>query len=88
MVTKMDFNDLPKNWKAYIGQIRWERDMAINQLESYGVQFGENADVVRVIRCKDCKFYNNFIEGESSPNIICFQMHPNDYCNYALPKEK
>lgn len=62
--------------------------MAIEQLEDYGVGFGEKADVVRVIRCKDCKFYTTeYIEG-SSPNIICFQMHPNDYCNYALPKEK
>ena len=31
-----------------IEQIKWERDMAIKQLESYGVGFGEQADVVKV----------------------------------------
>ena len=31
-----------------IEQIKWERDTAIKQLESYGVGFGEKADVVRV----------------------------------------
>ena len=29
-------------------QIRWERDVAIEQLESYGVGFAEEADVVKV----------------------------------------
>lgn len=36
-------------------QIRWERDMAMAQLEEIGVGFCEVADdVVRVVRCKDC----------------------------------
>ena len=30
-------------------QVRWERDMAIEQLESYGVSLGEKADVVKVV---------------------------------------
>lgn len=29
-------------------QVQWERDTAIRQLESYGVEFGEKADVQRV----------------------------------------
>lgn len=29
-------------------QIQWERDVAIDQLNSYGVQFGEKADVQKV----------------------------------------
>lgn len=36
-------------------QVRWERDVAIEQLESYGISLGEKADVVKVVRCKDCK---------------------------------
>lgn len=36
-------------------QIRWERDIAIEQLKSYGVSFGEKADCAKVVRCKDCK---------------------------------
>lgn len=31
-----------------IEQIKWERDMAIKQLEYYGVGFGEQADVTKV----------------------------------------
>lgn len=45
---KLDFRELPKEWQSYIEQISWERDMAIEQLESYGVGFGEKADVVRI----------------------------------------
>ena len=33
--------------KAY-EQVKWERDTAIEQLKSYGVDFCENADVVKV----------------------------------------
>jgi hypothetical protein len=33
-------------------QVRWERDMALEQLESYGVSFGEQAEVVRVVHGK------------------------------------
>jgi len=40
--------------ESYISQIRWERDIAISQLNDYGVQFGEQADCVRVVRCKNC----------------------------------
>ena len=29
-------------------QVRWERDVAIEQLESYGVSLGEKADVAKV----------------------------------------
>ena len=30
-------------------QVRWERDMAIEQLESYGVSLGEKAEVAKVV---------------------------------------
>ena len=30
-------------------QVKWERDVAIEQLESYGVSLGEKADVVKVV---------------------------------------
>lgn len=48
-------------------QVRWERDVAIEQLESYGVSLGEKAEVVKVVhgrwekhgkhdwRCSVCK---------------------------------
>lgn len=37
-----------------IEQIKWERDTAIEQLEEHGISFGCKADVVPVVRCKDC----------------------------------
>lgn len=36
-------------------QAVWERDLAIEQLRSYGVGLGEKADVQSVVLCKDCK---------------------------------
>ena len=37
-------------------QVRWERDIAMEQLEEHGIPFGGIApDVVKVVRCKDCK---------------------------------
>ena len=37
-------------------QVRWERYIAIEQLEEHGISFGCTApDVVKVVRCKDCK---------------------------------
>lgn len=44
--------------KAY-EQVKWERDAAIEQLKSYGVSLFEDADVVKVVRCKDCIHYKD-----------------------------
>lgn len=58
-----------------LAQVQWERDVAIEQLNSYGVGFAEKADVVRVVRCKDC--YKRATEdcpmddGWTSSNIFC-----------------
>lgn len=39
-------------------QVRWERDVAMEQLKDHGIPFGGIApDVVKVVRCKDCKHY-------------------------------
>ena len=40
--------------------------------------------VPEIIRCKDCKYYyNNDPENIPTANIICFQMHEEDFCSYA-----
>ena len=37
-----------------------------------------------IIRCKDCKYYyNTNPKNIPTANIICFQMHEDDYCSYA-----
>lgn len=35
--------------KGLYDQIKWERDVAIDQLKSYGVSLGEKADVKKVV---------------------------------------
>lgn len=72
--------------KELYEQIKWERDIAISQLESYGVQFGEQADCVRVVRCKDCVFY---YEDEDRDCGLCTLINDgdewfeNDFCSYG-----
>ena len=58
-------------------QIRWERDIAIEQLKDYGVGFGEKKkDLVEVVRCKDCK-YGKKIDDES---VKCALIDGKDWC--------
>ena len=41
-----------------LDQVRWERDVAIKQLEDHGIPFGGIApDVVKVVRCRDCQYW-------------------------------
>lgn len=37
-------------------------------------------DAVKVVRCRDC-IYRTGIPGQ--PNIICYQMHDDDFCSYG-----
>lgn len=41
------------------------------------------ADVAPVVRCKDCK-YRDGTPGQ--PNILCAQMHEEDFCSYGERK--
>lgn len=41
-------------------------------------------DAVCVVRCKDC-IYRDGTPGQ--PNILCFQMHDDDFCSYGVIKE-
>ena len=44
--------------RAVFEQIYWERNQAIEQLRDYDIPFGGIApDVVKVVRCKDCKHF-------------------------------
>ena len=41
-------------------QVKWERDQAMEQLKEHGIPFGGIApDVVKIVRCRDCKHYDN-----------------------------
>lgn len=63
-------------------QVKWERDTAIKQLESYGVGFCENKELVEVVRCKDCKL-------SSEPKTVSrYDLYCNDYDVYYCEKEQ
>lgn len=55
-----------------------------------------SADVVEVVRCKDCKYYKEFISNRGTA-MMCFcpcclggqgKKEPTDYCSYGEPKEQ
>lgn len=48
--------------KGAYEQVKWERDMAVSQLNDYGVQLGEKTDCVRVVRCRECKYSDQYTE--------------------------
>ena len=74
-------------------QVRWERDVAIGQLEEHGIPFGGIApDVVKVVRCKDCKYCmmcypEKQIGKEATPGWYCKDQkkyrRPDDFCSYG-----
>ena len=92
-VSNADIVDMPPAKVISMGvleQIRWERDVAIDQLAEYGIGFGEKKrDLVKVIRCKDCKWFapndNGF--ATNSPTGYCFHHDIDrlkvDYCSDA-----
>jgi hypothetical protein len=42
--------------RSVLDQVRWERDVAIKQLEKHGIPFGGVApNTVEVVRCEKCK---------------------------------
>lgn len=56
-----------------VEQFKWERDTAIQQLEEHGIPFCGKADVVAVVRCKECKHRPKY----DGPNRVVF---PDEVC--------
>ena len=44
-----------------------------------GAMCTQTGDVVAVVRCKDCKYYENGV----CANINFLAVQPDDYCSYA-----
>ena len=75
---------------------KWERDIALSQLEEYGIGFGEKKrdDLVSVVRCKDCKFKRLYDEGDTKYYYCALEDRPNrnwsvddmDYCAWGERK--
>ena len=53
-------------------------------------QYKPTADVVEVVRCKDCKYGKNFRDGGVNCNRIegLLMIKPNDYCSYGKRREE
>ena len=75
-------------------QVKWELDMAMQQLEEHGIPFGGEADdVVNVVRCKDCKYFKHF-KGCGNwchrriRTDIEFHTKTNDFCSWGKRKDK
>ena len=78
--------------RVVLEQIRWERDVAMKQLEDHGIPFGGIApDVVKVVRCKDCKYGEKDIETTDEwylcLNHGCDWNYGNHFCSYGERKD-
>ena len=89
-----------REYEDKIAQLRRERDLAIQQLKGdYGVGLGEvkDPDIVKVVRCKDCKYSRDLQTTSEKYNyckcvVICtngeisnteFAVWGNDFCSYG-----
>lgn len=71
-------------------QVRWERDVAMEQLEEHGIPFGGIApDVVKVVRCKDCKykFSANGHDKKGCPLDGVGLLNDDDFCSCGERKD-
>ena len=69
---------------------KWERDVALSQLEEYGIGFAEKKrdDLVEVVRCKDCIHYESDDSGEMMVcNVTDTVCDNDDFCSYGERRE-
>lgn len=72
---------------------KWERDIALSQLEEYGIGFAEKKrdDLLEVVRCRDCKWWKDNI-GYYSVSFCPWDEDigvpdADDYCSYGERRE-
>lgn len=73
-----------REYEDKIAQLRWERDLAIQQLKGdYGVGLGEvkDPDIVKVVHCKDCKHY---VTDDIIPNYCNYHTNKVGFCDDAV----
>lgn len=77
--------DLYEDWK----ELMFAKEVAENIRCK---MFKPTADVVAVVRCKDCKYNafqqpNGTIHCHAKRNLICEFRNPDDFCSYGERKE-
>ena len=73
--------------RGVLDQVRWERDIALEQLADYGLSLGERADVVKVVRCKDCKHRKEKTCFHPCGGMwVGVELKDNDFCSHGERK--
>ena len=57
----------------------WAKENCLAEIEA-----AQTVDAVLVVKCRECK-YRDGTPGQ--PNILCGQMHEDDFCSYGERKE-
>jgi hypothetical protein len=78
--------------RSVFEQVKWERDIAMEQLNDHKIPFGCIApDVVEVVRCKNCVNYEQNPWNKEEMICRCFAdwhyPEPDDFCSYGERKE-
>jgi hypothetical protein len=81
--------------RAAFDQVMWERDTAMEQLKEHGIPFGGEADVVAVVRCKDCKYRSGLNGRPPYMFYICTcaegltgAVRENHFCSYGERRDE
>lgn len=84
-----------REYEEKVARIKWERDIAIQQFRRLWrrLRGAEKTDVVKVVRCKDCKYYAQSKElgGYCKCHSVelpfnWFPCEPDDFCSYGQKK--
>ena len=57
----------------------WAKENCLAEIEA-----AQTVDAVPVVRCRECKFRDGT---PGQPNILCGNMHDDDFCSYGERKE-
>ena len=67
-----------ENVSALYEDASWAKENCLAEIEA-----AQTVDAVPVVRCRECK-YRDGTPGQ--PNILCGQMHEDDFCSYGERK--
>ena len=93
MARYIDADALLENLKNQYGEeLGWQGTVNMSDVGMM-IEDAPTADVVEVVRCKDCKYNafqqpNGTIHCHAKRNLICEFRSPDDFCSYGERKDK
>lgn len=87
---------LMKEMKLTVGDTTVWQDFIISPTEAvHALRWMPSADVVEVVRCKECEHYKDSATGNRKACFrkdvdgfpVCYDFEPNDFCPYGERKE-